>query len=172
MMWERRSQCAQWHTGVALRLGSRIGNCGWRWGSTQPLHLQGLGTFLCSTIRGLQAPASHHIRLNHLRPNNVNSWEVFRNQHKPDYNQGLEHPINRQICKYFFFLAEMLWMAAHLLSKMLPFLSSFYSVGRMSHFFLQHSLNLLYQRSYEPGKAGAREGQPEDFPLLSIYKGT
>lgn len=122
MIWERRSQCAQWHTGVAIRLGSGLGNCGWRWGSTQSLQLQDVGTFLCRTIRGLQATAAHDIRLNHFMSNNANSWEVIRNQQKADYNQGLEHPINRQICKFFFFfLAEMLWMAAHLLSKILPF---------------------------------------------------
>lgn len=111
---------------VAHRCGHQVGvrtrKLWWRWGSTQSLQLQDMGTFLCRTIRGLQATAAHDIRLNHFMSNNANSWEVIRNQQKADYNQGLEHPINRQICKFFFFfLAEMLWMAAHLLSKMLPF---------------------------------------------------
>lgn len=127
MIWERRSQCAQWHTGVAIRLGSGLGNCGWRWGSTQSLQLQDMGTFLCRTIRGLQATAAHDIRLNHFMSNNANSWEVIRNQQKADYNQGLEHPINRQICKYFFFSWQKCfgWLLTFF-PKCFLFLSSFY----------------------------------------------
>jgi hypothetical protein len=42
------------------------------------LHLHSVRPFLHNTMRGLQATAAHDIMLNDFMPNNVNSWEVFR----------------------------------------------------------------------------------------------
>ena len=57
--------------------------------------------------------------LNPFTPNNVSSGEVFRDQHRPDDNRGLECPINTQVHKYLF-LEEMLWMDAHLWKASFP----------------------------------------------------